>query len=314
MRIIVVQGHRNTTAGGADGEAARTPRIANAITAALKGRGHDVHCLQNDDGSADDWYDGSLDAVARRVIWYDRQAPVDLMLDCHLEGDAAGTRGVFAIFPDGDGLQTLTPYDGSDSANTLDRALGTTIAAAIAARTGLSLRTRGCVAPGLMSEKQTGVGADLGWRLAMFGYTVPARAHMVRLVVEFGNAVTDRALIDRPDFAANCGAAVADAIARHQGGGGGEGGKDGKDGPGGGLPPFGTIVPLPAPRLLTVTAAAGLNARKYAELDQPIMATWPAGTQFQAGAWVVGEAVAGNPIWWITADARQWRVWSGGTA
>lgn len=311
MRIIVVQGHRNTTGGGADGEAARTPAIADAVTDALRGRGHDAVCLQNDDGSADDWYDGTLDAVARRVMWYDGRAPVDLMLDCHLEGDDAGTRGVFAIFPDGDGLRTLTPYGGSDSNNTRDRALGSRIAAAVAERTGLMLRTRGCVAPGLMSEKQTGVGGDLGWRLAMFGYTAPARAHMVRLVVEFGNAVTDRAAIDGREFAGRCGAAVADAIAAERG----ETGEAGKepvpapDAP----PPFGTIVPLPAPRLLTVTAAAGLHARRWAETDQAIMATWPAGTQFWAGAWVAGEAVAGNPIWWITADARQWRVWSGGT-
>jgi len=72
LRIIVVQGHRNTS-GGDPKEAARTPAIANAITEALNAAGHQAICLQNADGSADDWFAGSLDAVARRVMWHHAQ-------------------------------------------------------------------------------------------------------------------------------------------------------------------------------------------------------------------------------------------------
>ncbi|MGI8404555.1 MAG: hypothetical protein ACR2OE_07285, partial [Thermomicrobiales bacterium] len=98
LRIIVVQVHRNTS-GGDPREAQRTPVIANAITDALNRAGHAATCLQQDDGSNDDWFDGSLDAVGRRVMWYHARQPVDLMLDIHLEGDSANTPGIFAIVP-----------------------------------------------------------------------------------------------------------------------------------------------------------------------------------------------------------------------
>ncbi|MDQ3044481.1 MAG: hypothetical protein M3R06_04940 [Chloroflexota bacterium] len=296
MRIIVSHGHRNRS-GGDPGEAARTPALAKAIVAALKAAGHQVIDLQNDDGRADDWFDGTLDAVARRVMWYDAQKPVDLLLDIHLEGDPASTPGVFAIFPDGDGLRTLTPYQGSDAAaaNGRDRAAGIAIAAAVAQRTGLRLRTRNVVAPGLMSERQTYVGADLGWRLAMFGYTAPARAHMARLVLECGNLYADRAIIDGAGFAGRVAGGVVAGIAK----------------PGVGAPRFGTQGTLPQTKLVTVTAE-WLRVRTYAELSQPIITQWPAGTQFLARGWVIGESVAGNPLWWIVAGSG-WRVWSGGT-
>jgi hypothetical protein len=306
LRVVVVQGHRNTS-GGNPAEAARTPGITNAITAALREAGHTVISLQNDDGSADDWFDGSLDAVARRVVSLHRQTPLDLMLDIHLEGDPNNTPGVFAIIPDGDGLRTLTPYSGSDSAasNTRDRAMGAEIAAQVARHTGLALRTRTVIAPGVMSERQTHVGADLGWRLAMFAYTAPVRDRLARLVLELGNIVADRAIIDGPDFARNVAAGVVAGI----------GGQPTSPTPEPQVT-FGEIGQFPVPQVVTVTAET-LQVRKWAETDQPIVARWPAGTQFWARGWVIGEAVEGNPVWWITGDGvdedRSWRVWSGGT-
>jgi len=304
LRVIVVQGHRNTS-GGNPAEAARTPAITNAVTAELRAAGHAAISLQNDDGGRDDWFDGSLDAVARRVMLHHRQQPVDVMLDIHLEGDPANTPGVFAIVPDGDGLRTLTPYTGADSAasNSRDRELAAAIAANVARETGLPLRTRGVIAPGVMSERQTHVGADLGWRLAMFAYTAPARDRMARLVLECGNVLADRATIDHPDFSARVAAGVVAAL--------------------GGVPPapvvsprFGEIGRFPAPQVITVTAEA-LRVRKWAETSQPVVAEWPAGTQFWATGWVIGESVDGNPVWWITGDGRDpdggWRAWSGGT-
>ncbi len=307
LRIVVVQGHRNSS-GGNPAEIARTPAIANVITIALREAGHAVISLQNDDGSRDDWFDGSLDAVARRIVALHRQQPLDVMLDIHLEGDPNNTPGVFAIIPDGDGLRTLTPYSGSDSAasNTRDRALGAAIAAHVARHTGLALRTRNVIAPGVMSERQTHVGADLGWRLAMFAYTAPVRDRLVRLVLECGNIVADRAIIDGPDFARNVAAGVVAGIAS-------------VDGPAPTPEPertFGETGKLPVPQVVTVTADE-LNVRKWAETDQPIVARWPAGTQFWARGWVIGEEVDGNPVWWITGDGvdedHSWRIWSGGT-
>ena len=309
LRIVVVQGHRNTSGGNPD-ESARTPAIANAVTDALRQAGHTVVSLQNDDGSPDDWFDGSLDAVARRVVALHRRDPIDLMLDIHLEGNPANTPGVFAIIPDGDGLRTLTPYSGSDSAasNSRDRSLAASIAAHVARHTGLALRTRNVIAPGVMSERQTHVGADLGWRLAMFAYTAPVRDHLVRLVLECGNIVADRAIIDRPDFARNVAAGIVSGIDSVTGS---------TPSPAPDVPrQFGATGRFPVPQVITVTAES-LRARKWAETDQPIMAEWPAGTQFWARGWVIGEEVDGNPVWWITGDGQDddhsWRVWSGGT-
>lgn len=315
LRIVVVQGHRNT-GGGDPREQARTPAIANAITAALQRAGHEAICLQNADGTADDWFAGSLDAVARRVVTHHDERPVDLMLDVHIEGDPARTPGVFAIIPDGDGLQTLTGYTGSDSAasNSLDRSVARAIAQAVARHTGLRVRDRGTIEPGVMSERQTHVGADLGWRLAMFGYTVVAREQMVRLVLECGNIESDRAIIDHPSFPANVAAGVVAGVAESFGAVGGIVTAPGPDVTS--FPPFGTIAMLARPAKITVTVDA-LNVRRWAETDQPVMTVWRKGHVFWADRWIVGEEVAGNPCWWITGTGRptdrRWRVWSGGT-
>ncbi len=308
LRILVVQGHRNTS-GGDVREIARTPAVANAIVAALEQAGHEAMCLQNLEGRRGDWFPGSLDAVGRDIMRLHRGTPFDLMLDVHFEADPARTPGVFVIVPDGDGLRTLTPYTGSDSlaANTLDHAMARQIAHAVSRESGLALRRRGVVEPGVMSERATHVGADLGWRLAMFGYTAPARERMVRLIIECGNIDADAAVIDRPGFAEAVARGVVAGIARV-----------GRPAPSHApvYPPFGTVVRLRDARLVTVTVDA-LNARQWAELDQPVRGVFLRGRRFWACGWVIGVAVDGNPVWWITGKGSradlQWRVWSGGT-
>lgn len=308
LRVLVVQGHRNSS-GGDPREIARTPAVANAIVAALTAAGHEAACLQNTNGRVGDWFPGSLDAVGQEVMAHHRRAPVDLMLDVHFEGDAARTNGVFLIVPDGDGLRTVTPYDGSDALgeNTRDRMMAREIARAVSNCTGLVLRQRGVVEPGVMSERVTHVGADLGWRLAMFGYTAPARQRMARLILECGNIEADAHIIDRPGFPAQVAEGVVTGIARSVG-------LEPAQGPV--YPVFGTIGMLRAPRLTTVTVDA-LNARQWAELGQPIRGTWKEGRRFWTRGWTIGEAVQGNPVWWITGKGQksdlQWRVWSGGT-
>lgn len=318
LRILVVQGHRNTS-GGDPREIARTPAVANAITAALVAAGHEAMCLQNSDGQVDNWFAGSLDAIGREILARHRREPIDLMLDVHFEGDSARTPGVFTIVPDGDGLKTITPYPGSDAlaANPLDHALGRAISQAVAKRTGLSLRKRGVIEPGVMSERATHVGADLGWRLAMFGYTAPCRDRMVRLVLECGNIESDAAIIDGTDFAERAAQGVVEGIARTW---------TPEIAPmpptmpapvnAPTFPPFGTTVALKEPRLTTVIASA-LNARQWAELNQPIRGVWKEGRRFWTRGWAIGDVVDGNPVWWITGKGHksdlQWRVWSGGT-
>lgn len=170
------------------------------------------------------------------------------------------------------------------------------------------------VQPGVMSERQTHVGSDLGWRLAMFGYTAPARQRMARLVLECGNSVADAAIINRPDFPVRVAAGVVRGIAAVEGGSGLP--APHPDTPDTSWPPFGTTRMLKTPRTVRISVDS-LRARMYAETTQPIMAEWPAGTTVSVCGWISGEAVDGNPIWWLTgegrADDRRWRVWSGGT-
>ncbi|MGC4191316.1 MAG: hypothetical protein QM589_09135 [Thermomicrobiales bacterium] len=214
----------------------------------------------------------------------------------------------------GDTLQTLTAYGGGDdwASNTLDRRYAAAIARHIARETGLPVRTRNVVEPGVMSERQTHVGADLGWRLAMFGYMAPARATMARLVIECGNIVSDAARIFAEAFPAQVARGVVSAIAEVNG-----------------ItpampdplpvvswPPFGTTRDLREPRTVSVVVPM-LRVRRWAETSQPILAEWPKGHRFAVRGWIVGEAVDGNPVWWLTgqgkASDRRWRVWSGGT-
>ena len=308
LRILLVQGHRNTS-GGNPAERAITPHAAHAIQRALIAAGHTADMLQGDN----DWFAGSLDAIAREVVRRHDANPYDLMLDVHFEGDANNTRGVFAIVPDGDGLRTFSPVTGTDSweSNTLDRRYAEAIAHGIATTTGLRLRG-GLRLPGVMSEKQTGVGGQ-GWRLAMFGYTARVRHNLVRLVLELGNIRGDAGIIQAPGFydraaagvvagieAVLSGSTVADIFETNSLA----------------LPPFGTITHL-AKTVEVKVDVESLNARKWAETDQQIMRVLHRGNSFYARSWIVGESVAGNPIWWVmgkgNATDLRWRVWSGGT-
>jgi len=160
-----------------------------------------------------------------------------------------------------------------------------------------------------MSEQSTHVGADLGWRLAMFGYTAPARERMARIVLECGNLGADAAIINGPGFAAKVAAGVVAGI-------GAVPDSDSGSGQEPDYPPFGTSRELAESRLARVTVPA-LHVRKYAEADQDLIATLALGSAFPVCGWIIGEAVEGNPVWWITGEQGQaearWRMWSGGT-
>ena len=306
LRILLVQGHRNTS-GGNPAEIAITPHAARAIQSALRAAGHTADMLQNDNN----WFAGSLDAVGREVLRRHDANPYDIMLDIHFEGDANNTRGVFAIVPDGDGLHSYTPHTGTDAmaSNTLDTRYAEAIATAVAESTGLPIRRAGVVKPGVMSEKQTYVGGN-GYRLAMFGYTARIRDRMVRLVLELGNIRGDASMIQAPGFYDRAAQGIVTGIERVLGN------STIVRLPKPVLPPFGTITKLTKSVLVNVTVDA-LNVRKWAETDQPIMRVLNRGNSFYARSWIVGEEVAGNSIWWIMGRGNKtdlrWRVWSGGT-
>jgi len=77
--------------------------------------------------------------------------------------------------------------------------------------------------------------------------------------------------------------------------------------------PYGRVVRFDTPRLVTITAADGLNARQWGDLDAPILETWARDRRFYAAGYVYGDAVAGESRWYIAAGPRAWRFWSGGT-
>lgn len=309
LRILLVQGHRNTN-GGNPAEVAITPIAARAIQRALRAAGHTADMLQNENN----WFAGSLDAVGREVVRRHDANPYDLMLDIHFEGDANNTRGVFTIVPDGDGLETKSILRGTDSweSNPVDVRFAEAIATGIADTTGLRLRP-GLRLPGVMSEKQTGVGGQ-GHRLAMFGYTAVIRHRMARLVLELGNIRGDADIITAPGFYDRAAKGVVLGIERLLAS------TDAIDlakpiTPE--MPPFGYIARFAQPLLVTVRFPA-LNARKWAETNQPVMRVLRRGNSFWARGWVVGESVEGNPIWLVmgkgAATDLLWRVWSGGTS
>lgn len=193
--ILLVSGHRNQSGGNPE-EASRTPALATAYLAELRSRGYWTEHLQAIDGDGDpDDTLGSLAVVANKANeWLQRQRATDrvpVMLDLHFEG--GGSPGVFAIIPD-------APSD-SWEMNLLDNKLARAIVGKIHEQTGLTIRGAGVREPGVMSEKQTGVGAD-GFRLGMFSLTFPSRAFSVRLIVEHGSLDhdSDRVMNTSPVF------------------------------------------------------------------------------------------------------------------
>lgn len=221
-RILITAGHRNTTGGNAE-EASLTPITAHHYRDALRAAGYHVDYWQEIDGDADpDYTDGSLDVVAKGCLIWGQQLPAGqgvqgILLDLHYEGEAEGVRGCFAIVPDEAGLGSAapnsTPGDDTWANNPADQALGRAVAQHIAQATGLQLRTVGVVEPGLMSERQTGVGEE-GYRLAMFAWTAPVRDRMIRLVIEHGNHTDshDHAIIFGANFQDQVAGAVVQAI------------------------------------------------------------------------------------------------------
>lgn len=195
VAVLLVSGHRNRSGGNPD-ETARTDDLALAYAAALDSAGIRNDWLQEIDGDLDpDYTEGDLGSVAIKARqWIEQQrgsGDMPVMLDLHFEG--GGAPGVFAIVPDAPG-DTL-------EANSLDVDLARRIASGIANRSLLTRRVSGVVEPGVMSERQTGVGAT-GARLGMFALTASTNRYAVRLVVEHGSLdrTVDRAIIDSPGF------------------------------------------------------------------------------------------------------------------
>jgi hypothetical protein len=189
--ILLVAGHRSFGDGGNDVERQLTDDMAVAYFAAFRAAGYEVHWFQRDlDGDQyPDMTTGGLDGVALgvgKVLAARPSDQVSLMLDLHYNGPSSP---IHAIVPDTRGLRTAyrngTPADDNPTVNLLDNAVAGAWAKHTGQATGYSL-FRGYVGiPGVMGEKETGVGID-GFRLAMMAATAGSRDKAVRLVLEHG--------------------------------------------------------------------------------------------------------------------------------
>jgi hypothetical protein len=213
--VILTAGHRNTTGGGTPGEFERTPRFARAYAEVLRQAGGTVHYLQETTVTSSgrpDFYPGPLDQLAKHVAAIATSLPDErvVVLDLHIE-DGAAPRGCFAIVPDDPHVPAGSNDPAADSwrNNAASRALAARVSAAIAGAAGFVVRV--ATEPGVMSERETSVGGK-GSRLAMFRYTAALRDRMPRLIIEHGNIVKDRTIIDAPETAARCARAVADVL------------------------------------------------------------------------------------------------------
>jgi hypothetical protein len=207
--IVLDAGHRSTDRSGNPAEMDLTDDLARAYRSELRRRGFTAFWYQEDlDRDADpDETVGDLNTVAKGLGRWLAGQPWALLLSLHYN---AAHSPLHAIVPDNVGLSTAYPEGrvAGDTAanNVLDRRLGAALVQTMASR-GLGGLYHGTLGePGLMSERETGVGRD-GFRLAVFAATAPAQQTAVRLVVEHGGT-SDPAARRFADFAR----AAADAL------------------------------------------------------------------------------------------------------
>jgi hypothetical protein len=237
-RILLVAGHRSTRDGGSPTERGFTDDLAKAYTKAFHEAGYEAYWWQQDlDRDSDATMTiGGLDTVALGCGRWLREhsAPLSIMLDLHFDG---GTSVVHTIVPDATGLGTAyaggAPANDTAANNTLDVSLAKAISGALSAELALpnysSPRLR---IPGVMSERDTGVGQNHQARLAMFAATAGARNTAARLVIEHAGYNQTTA---KTNWAARCAAASLKAVnaVMAERGGTGDGG--------------GATEPIPAP-------------------------------------------------------------------
>lgn len=204
--IFLLAGHASVNDEGDPGERALNIPLAQAYKNAFVQAGFPVYWWQEVDGDSNPTMSpGNHQTVAAGVAALMAQTSGQLiLLDLHHE-QTPGAPGVFAIVPDAE-------PDDTRAQNQDDMNLARTLAKNLSLATGLIMRTIGVVEPGVMSEKQTGVGAQ-GYRLATLSATKSVRERAVRLVVEHGNMLTaDINVIRGAGFADRCALAAVNAV------------------------------------------------------------------------------------------------------
>lgn len=182
-RYILSMGHMNTDGGGAYREQEWTPTVTRKFRDAIIRRGGKAWIIQEEDGDRDPnrSIGRGLQNVAALCVDLARVIDgADAYISMHYEGVGnPAVRGFFGIYPD-------SPYGGVDvlANNPLDYNLCKVLAKHVE-KTGMPKRTGWVVEPGVMSERQTGVGG-MGYRLGEFVGTFGFRDTTARVILEGG--------------------------------------------------------------------------------------------------------------------------------
>lgn len=206
-RYVLSAGHRNYDKGGAWGEYDWTPGATRILAEELRKLGAQVWIVQENDGDNDPTFTNQgLGRIGGIVGSLDRQhGPIDAFLSIHYNG--GGSPGFHAIFPDAGGLfsavKGYTVTDDSKASNPLDVTLARNIAKRVKATNTVNLISWTADSPGVMSERESGVGAD-GYRISELSESSGIKAHGVRLILEAGSIDTfERGYIQDPSWVRN---------------------------------------------------------------------------------------------------------------
>lgn len=207
-RYILSAGHRNTDRGGASGEIEWTYPSCKALKQAIEARGGQAVIIQEEDGDDDPSFfrNGGLQSAAKKCVGLaDMNGPFNAYISSHYNGGASP--GFHAIFPDGkDG-------DSKDD-NPKDVKLCRAIRDRVKATNTVAMLSWTADSPGVMSERETGVGAR-GFRLGEFVGSRGFRDTTVRVVIEAGSidVARERVFINDRDWVRNVYAeAIVDAL------------------------------------------------------------------------------------------------------
>lgn len=176
-RYILSAGHRNTNGGGAYREIDWTYPSVVAIRNEIVKRGGQAWIVQEEDGDGDPTFyrNGGLQQAASRCVELAKKfGPFDAYISSHYDSSP----GFHAIFPD-------SPSGGTDikANNPLDVRLCRAMRDRVKATKTVPMKSWTADSPGVMSERETGVGAK-GYRLGEFYGTLGFRLTTARVIIE----------------------------------------------------------------------------------------------------------------------------------
>jgi hypothetical protein len=208
-KFILSGGHRNTNRGGANNEINWTYGSTVALRDAIKARGGQSWIVQEEDGDNDKTFylNGGLQAAASKCVSLSSKlGPFDAYISSHYNG--GNSPGFHAIFPDA--------RSGADTKanNPLDVKLCRTIRDQVKKTNTVRMLSWTADSPGVMSEKETGVGSQ-GHRLGEFVGTLGFRETTARVILEASSidVASERTYINDPRWVRNVYAeAIVDAL------------------------------------------------------------------------------------------------------